>query len=176
MIAPPDPEHLRFPSVSKLTVRADFSAGTLSSDFGSLLLNQVDQQIGLSARIAAAIDDERHPSYITHSVQAILAQRIYQIGLGYVDGNDSNALRNDPMLKLSLGQRPLDEDNDLASAATMSRFENSVSKCDVYRIAEALVEQFIASYQQARQSDAPVSLLRCLCAAPHPSNRTLEHL
>ncbi len=43
---------------------ADFDGGGLSSDLGPLLLRGVDQQIGLISRLAAAIDDRRHPSYI----------------------------------------------------------------------------------------------------------------
>lgn len=129
-----------------MTIRADFAGGALSTDFGGLLLSSVDRKTGLISRIAAVIHDKRHQSYVTHAIQTILAQRTYQIGLGYFDGNDSNALRTDPMLKLSLGERPLDEDNDLASAATVSRFENSLTKRDIYRIARAFVEHFVASY------------------------------
>lgn len=140
------PEQLRFHSIPGTTIRADFTGGALSSDFGTILLSNVDQQIGLSARIAAAIHDKRHQSYIAHTIEEILAQRTYQIAMGYFDGNDSNELRTDPMFKLSLGERPLDEDNDLASAPTVSRFENALTKRDIYRIARAFVEQFIASY------------------------------
>ncbi len=131
-----------------MTIRADFSGGALSSDFGGLLLGSTDRQTGLSSRIAGAIHDKRHQSYVTHAIQEILAQRIYQIGLGYFDGNDSNALRKDPMLKLSLGERPLDEGNDLASAPTVSRFENALTRSDIYRIARAFVEHFVASYHK----------------------------
>ena len=132
-----------------MTIRADFTGGALSSNFGGLLLGSVDRHIGLSSLIADAIHDKRHQSYVTHAIQEIFAQRSYQIALGYFDGNDSNALRTDPVLKLSLGERPLDEDNDLASAATVSRFENALTKRDIYRIAVAFVQHFIASYHQA---------------------------
>jgi len=39
------PERLSFPPVAGHTVRADFEGGTLSSDFGPLLLRGVDRQI-----------------------------------------------------------------------------------------------------------------------------------
>ena len=47
----------------------------------------VDLQIGSTRRIAAALPDRRHQSYVSHSYHDILIQRIYQIGCGYEDGN-----------------------------------------------------------------------------------------
>jgi hypothetical protein len=101
------PEQLRFTSIPGHTVRADFAGGGLSSDLGPLLLRGVDRQIGLTERLNAAVIDTRHPSYITHSQRDLLTQRIYQIGSGYEDGNDSNCLRHDPMFKLGAGRWPL---------------------------------------------------------------------
>ena len=72
------PEQLRFASIPGCTIRADFAGGGLSSDLGPLLLKGVDRQIGLTERVCAAIDDARHPGYITHSLHDILKQRIYQ--------------------------------------------------------------------------------------------------
>ena len=143
------PEQLRFPPVNGLTVRADFDGGAMSSDVGPLILRGVDQQIGLTARLAQAIEDQRHPSYITHPLHDLIAQRIFQIGCGYEDGNDANALRTDPLFKLGLERRPLVEAMDLASAPTFSRLENAVSTKDIYRMAQAFVDQFIASDPKA---------------------------
>jgi len=140
---------LRFPAIAGFTVRADFEGGALSSDFGPLLLRGVEQQCGLIGRLAGAIHDGRHPSYIEHSVVDLLRQRIYQSACGYVDGNDANNLRRDPMFKLALGHAPLDEATALASGPTFSRLENSLSRKDIYRLARAFVEGFIASYAQA---------------------------
>ena len=139
-------EQLRFASIPGHTVRADFAGGGLSSDLGPLLLRGVDRQIGLTERLTAAVIDTRHPSYITHSQRDLLTQRIYQIGCGYEDGNDSNCLRHDPMFKLGAGRLPFDTGTALASAATMSRFEHAVSSKDIYRISQALVEQFVAGF------------------------------
>jgi len=137
---------LRFPALDGFTVRADFDGGALSSDFGALLLRGVDQQCGLVERLAGVINDRRHPSYVEHSVTDLLRQRIYQSACGYADGNDANSLRRDPMFKLALERTPLGEGNDLASGATFSRLENSLSRKDIYRLAKAFVEAFIASY------------------------------
>jgi len=89
-------ESLRFPPVDGLSVRADFDGGAMSSDFGPVILRSVDQQIGLTERLDQAIDDQRHPSYITHLLRDLLAQRIFQIACGYEDGNDANALQAAP--------------------------------------------------------------------------------
>lgn len=140
------PKQLRFPTLNGFTVRADFDGGALSSDFGPLLLRGVDQQIGLIPRLSAAIKDQRHPSYIDHSLDDLLSQRIFQVACGYADANDANSLRNDPLFKMSAGRKPLDPDEDLASAPTFSRLENAVTSRDLYRMAEAFVDQFITSY------------------------------
>jgi hypothetical protein len=140
------PEQLRFPPIAGYTVRADFDGGALSSDFGALLLRGIDRQIGLTERLAAAMQDKRHPSYIAHTLRDLLAQRIYQIASGYADGNDANSLRHDPLFKLGVERLPLEPDQNLASAPTFSRLEHSVDRKDVYRFTQALVDHFVASY------------------------------
>jgi hypothetical protein len=139
-------ETLRFPAVDGLTVRGAFDGGALSSDFGPLLLRGIDRQIGLTERLAQAFRDPRHPSYITHSLRALFAQRTDQIACAYEDGNDANALRADPVFKPGLERKPLDEAADLASAPTFSRLENAATPRALYRMAQAFVDQFIGSY------------------------------
>jgi len=129
-----------FPPVGGQTVRADCEGGALSSDFGALLLRGIDRQMGLTQRLAAAIHDKRHQSYIDHPLQALLAQRIYQIASGYPDGNDANSWRRDPMFKLGVERLPLEPEHDLASAPTFSRLEHSVDRKDLYRLTKAFVD------------------------------------
>src|SRR6266516_6337188 len=143
-----NPKQLCFPPVAGHTLRADFEGGALSSDFGPLLLRGVDRQIGLTERLATAIHDKRHLSYIDHPLRDLLAQRIYQIASGYADGNDANSLRHDPGFKRGVERLPLDATQDLASAPTFSRLEHSVDRKDVYRLTTALVDQFMASYAE----------------------------
>jgi hypothetical protein len=145
------PEQLRFPAIDGLTVRGDFDGGALSSDFGPMILRGVDRQIGLTAALAQAFDDKRHPSYTRHGLQELFAQRIYQIACAYEDGNDANTLRADPLFKLGLDRKPLDTETDLASAPTFSRLENAATTKDLYRLAHAFVDRFIASYPKAPQ-------------------------
>ena len=75
-----------------------------------------------------------------------MAQRTDQIACAYEDGNDANAWRVDPVFKLGLDRRPLDEAADLASAPTFSRMENAGPLQALYRMAQAFVDQFIDSY------------------------------
>ena len=122
-----------------------------------MLLKGIDRQIGLTDRLCAAIADRRHQGYIKHTLSDILKQRIYQIASGYEDGNDSNALRHDPVFRLGVGHKPFSTDGAdgaLASGSTISRFEHAINHKDIYRLSEALVEQFIAGY--ATQPDALV--------------------
>jgi hypothetical protein len=142
------PEQLRFPSLPGYTVRADFDGGALSSDFGALLLRGIDHQIGFTERLAAAVRDRRHPSSTDHALRDLFAQRISQIASGYAAGNDANSLRHDPMFTLSVERVPLDPTQDLASAPTFSRLEHSVTRSDLYRLTQAFVDHFIASYPE----------------------------
>jgi hypothetical protein len=142
------PKQLGFPPVAGQTIRADFEGGALSSDFGALLLRGVDRQIGLTERLAAAIHDKRHQSYIDHPLRDLLAQRIYQIASGYADANDANHLRHDPLFKLGVERPPLEAEHDLASAPTFSRLEHQMDRKAIYRLTRALVDHFIASYTE----------------------------
>jgi len=145
----PTSKQLRFPTIDGLSVRADFDGGALSSDFGALLLAGVDRQTGLIQRLASSFQDRRHASYIEHSIVDLMKQRIYQQASMYEDGNDANSLRSDPMFKLSVGRKPLDDDNHLASQPTFSRLENAATRKDIYHMTLALVDHFTAT--EARQ-------------------------
>ncbi|MDA3919431.1 MAG: transposase, partial [Salinisphaera sp.] len=79
------------------------------------------QHIGLTERLAAAVVDPRHSSYVRHEVADLLAQRTYQVASAYEDGNDANTLRHDPMFQMGVGRSPGDEDSALVSGATFSR-------------------------------------------------------
>jgi hypothetical protein len=140
------PEQLRFPPAAGFTGLADFTGGEVSSNLGALLLAAVDRRIGLIDRLAEAVSDSRHPSYITHSMCDLLTQRVFKIATGYEDCNDANALRRDPLFKLAAGRAPLDADNALSCGASVSRLEGSLRRSDIYRMARALVLRFIAGY------------------------------
>lgn len=122
-----------------------YSGEKISSDGGLLLLREVDSHINIIDDFTNCIYDHRDQRYINHSVKEILSQRVYQIAAGYEDANDCNTLKDDAIIKLCAGKLP-ENDSDMGSQSTMSRFENSVSKTELYKIAEMFVLAFIKSY------------------------------
>ena len=139
-----------FSSLPKKNLVADFKGGDLTTDGGLPLLREVDQSIGLVDAFDAAITDPRRPWLIEHDQRTLLAQRIFALAAGYEDLNDHHTLRNDTLLqaltdrRLKAGQK---EQDPLSSPPTLCRLENRVTHGDLVRMAEALVEQFIASHQ-----------------------------
>ena len=77
----------------------------------------------------------------------LISQRVFQIACAYEDANDCDLLRFDPAFKAACGRLPI-SGTPLASQPTMSRLENGIRRRDLYRIAEALVDGFIASYKR----------------------------
>ena len=138
---------LSFANVSGKKIEADFDGGTTTSDGGVLLLRQAEALTGIVNRLVGAMSDRRHQSYIDHTYTDLIRQRVFQIACGYEDANDSDDLRSDPGLKIACERLPLTGD-DLASQPTMSRLENSVTRSDLYRMGEALLETFIESYDK----------------------------
>jgi len=134
----------QFASISGKKVTADFSGGDVTSDAGVLVMKETANKIGIIERLVQAIHDERHQSYVKHESTELFTQRILQIVCGYEDANDSNDLRIDPGFKAACDRLP--SEADLASQSTITRFENSISTKDIYRIAEVFVDQFVASY------------------------------
>lgn len=135
---------LNFASISGKKVTADFTGGDVTSDVGVLVMKETANKIGIIEKLACAIHDERHQSYVKHELPELLTQRILQIVCGHEDANDSNDLRIDPGFKAACDRLP--SEADLASQPTITRFENSISTKDIYRIAEVFVDLFIASY------------------------------
>jgi hypothetical protein len=126
---------------NKKKVEVRFNREMVSNDGGLLLLREIENQIGLIKNMASCILDTRHQSYVDHSIESLLSQRIMQIAAGYEDANDCNTLRNDGVLKVCAQQ-----ESALASQPTMSRFENQLSKKELYNIAKVFIDNFIASY------------------------------
>jgi len=139
---------LPFARLCGKTLQADFDGGTLSSDGGVLFLRETEARVGIIRRFVEALDDRRDPRYIDYSHEELLRQRILQIACGYADANDCNSLRCDPAFKAACERLPIVGD-DLASQPTMSRLENAPRRSALYRMAEALLETFLASYAQS---------------------------
>jgi hypothetical protein len=138
---------LSFSSLGSKSVVADFLGGRLTSDAGALLLREVGQKTGLFEALDQAIPDPRHPVYIVHDQESMIAQRIIAIALGYEDLNDHQTLRNDPALQVAAGRVP-DDELALASPPTLCRLENRIERRTLVRIAGVFVDQFIASHAE----------------------------
>lgn len=141
---------LPFSPLKKRKVTAVFDEPLVSSDGGLMLIREVLEETGIIRSLAGALRDPRHPSYVDHTMEELLTQRIAQICCGYEDANDCDALRDDPLFKMAAGRLP--EGEALASQPTMSRLENRVSVKELLRMGYALVDQFIASFDRAPEA------------------------
>jgi hypothetical protein len=129
------------------SILVDFDGGRLSSDGGLILLGDPDEQMGLTRALAAVLRDPRDPRRINFTLHDLLKQRVLQIAAGYEDTNDATTLRHDPIFKLLLVRLP-ESGPPLASQPTISRFENRVSRTELYRLARVFVDQFMASHEK----------------------------
>jgi hypothetical protein len=136
---------LELAPVGNKAVDLDFDGGRLSSDAGVVLLKDINDQLGLTRNLAAVLSDPRDPRRINFTLEDLIKQRVFQIAAGYEDANDANTLRDDPICKLMLDRLP-ETGAPLASQPTISRFENRISRTELYRLALVLLHQFIASY------------------------------
>lgn len=140
---------LLFSSLPQKKIVADFNGGDITTDGGLPLIREVDRRIGLIDSLDNAINDPRCPWLIEHDQRTILAQRIFAIVAGYEDLNDHQTLRNDTLMQaitdrcLKVGQK---EHDPLSSPPTLCRLENRITRADLARMAEAIVESFIASH------------------------------
>jgi hypothetical protein len=109
-----------------------FDGGTITSDGGALLLREVEQRTGVLRQFAACFTDHRDPELIEHTVEQLVAQRVYGLALGYEDLNDHDDLRNDPLLAVLAGKadptgqdrpRARDRGKALAGKSTLNRLE-----------------------------------------------------
>jgi len=124
-------DRVLFGRLGRREIVADFNAGDLSTDGGALLLRRVEQRSRIIEGFARCFRDHRDPSRTTHSVDELIAQRVFGLLLGYEDLNDHDTLRHDPLLAVAVGKRdPLgakrrqsEQGKALASSATLNRLE-----------------------------------------------------
>ncbi len=124
--------YLDFPMLGSREVLADFDGGDISSDGGALLLRETERLTGIIRQFAACFSDHRNPDLIEHTVDDLIAQRVYALALGYEDLNDHDDLRTDPLLATVVGkgdptgktrQRTRDRGKALAGKSTLNRLE-----------------------------------------------------
>jgi len=135
------------PSISGREIAVRFDGGDISSDAGITLVCAADRKAGLTSALALAIDDQRDPAKVDHSIRLLLQERIYAISMGYEDANDLDRLRYDPILKTACGRLPK-SGLALGSQPTISRFENGTSGRDLIRMSRIIAENVIAQLPQ----------------------------
>jgi Transposase DDE domain group 1 len=115
-------------------VVAGFDGGEVTSDAGALLLGATDRAIGLVARFAACFVDGRAEAQVEHTIEAMVAQRVFGIALGYEDLVDHDQLRHDPVLATLAGKLEAKRQNcaPLAGKSTLNRLEHAPSEPSRY--------------------------------------------
>ena len=146
---------LAFHSHTQITAR--FDGGNLTSDAGWLLFGSLDRQDRLCEDFSSCIADSRDQRYVRHEQLKLIRQRVFQIVAGYEDCNDADTLRSDPMLKTVCDQLP-ESDPDLATQATFSRLENSVSKKDLMRLSRGFLQRYVRSLKKRRPDQVILDL------------------
>ena len=150
-----------FHPLKQREIRAQFDGGAITSDGGGLLLREVEKRIGMLRQFAACFTDYRNADLIEHTVEEMVAQRVYGLALGYEDLNDHEELRNDPLLAV-LVEKANPSQEALAGKSTLNRLEltrETASRKERYKkivldhgaVDRLLVQVFLEAHQEAPQ-------------------------
>jgi hypothetical protein len=160
--------YLDFPILGRRDILADFDGGDITSDGGALLLRKTEQLTAIIRQFADCFTDHRHPDLIEHTVEHLLARRVYGLALGYEDLNDHDDLRRDPLLAAVVGktdptgqtrQRRRDRGKALAGKRTLNRLELSPVgadaesrykkvTCRIHDVEQLLVTLFLQAHDR----------------------------
>lgn len=138
-------------------------APKVSSDGGLIALAHLDESLGLTRRMAACLKDPRKPGSVVHHMDKMLRQRVLGICAGWEDCNDFDALADDDLYRLVLGERP-------ASQPVLSRFENTPGPGEIYGMSKALVDLFC----ELRAGQSPKRIVLDLDATDDPAHGQQE--
>ncbi len=136
-----------FPGLLTKPTHISFDEPDLTSDGGSPLIKAVDDRLGLTRAMTAVLRDPREAGKIAHSFHDLFRQRTYGLACGYADANDVARIGRDPLHKSLLDRDPL-TGPDLASQPTLSRFENTLGRTDLYRMAEVLMNTVLDRHRK----------------------------
>lgn len=118
----------------------EFSAEEVSTDGAAILLEKIEREFGLLEYIDRFIPDNRCSVKTVHSTYKMLKQRVFLLIHGYEDCNDVLHLKNDPILQDVL-------QGELVSQPTLSRFENSITKRDIFNLSYAWLDRYVDSLE-----------------------------
>jgi hypothetical protein len=88
----------------KEVIRPDVNRVKITSDFGFLLVREIDERFKIIDPRKDCLTNLRSPTPTKHSLVQMVRQRVYQIAAGYEDCNDAHYLRIDPALRLTIGK------------------------------------------------------------------------
>src|SRR5918993_4356131 len=160
---------LRFDTQTALALEAAFDGGRITSDAGLVWLSKMDKELGLCEAISECVPEWRNRRG-RHSLLSLVRQRVFQIACGYEDQNDSDTLREDPLLKVVCGSLP-QSGRDLASQPTISRMENAATIRSCYEIARVLFELYLS---QRETGGAPERVLLDFDSTDDPTHGEQE--
>jgi len=147
------PQTVLFPDLFNKPLIATFDQPHASSDGGAILLKAAEARYGLIDGFARCLVDDRQTGKVRHTLEDLLAQRIYGLACGHPDANDADRLADDPIHKLLLGRDPVDGDA-IASQPTISRFENGVGPRVLNAMGRELAANVIDRHRQRLQGRA----------------------
>ena len=75
------PKGIEFHPLGSREVVGHFDGGEITSDAGGLLLREVEQRTGILKKFGACFVDYRNAAAIEHSVDELVAQRVYGLCL-----------------------------------------------------------------------------------------------
>jgi hypothetical protein len=149
------PQTVLFPDLCDRPLVATFDQPHASSDGGAILLKAAERRYGLIDGFARCLVDARQPGKVRHTLEDLLAQRIFGLACGHVDANDADRLADDPIHKLLLGRDPV-AGEPLASQPTISRFENGHGTQALYEMGRELAAGVIERHRRRLHGRARV--------------------
>jgi hypothetical protein len=160
---------MHFETQAALALEAAFDGGRITSDGGLLWLAEADGELGLCEAISECVPEWRKRQG-RHPLASLVRQRVMQIACGYEDQNDSDSLREDPLLKMLCGSLP-ESGANLASQPTISRLENAATRRSCHRIAQTIFELYL---KEREKGGAPKKVLWDFDSTDEPTHGDQE--
>ncbi len=96
------------------SIRAELSGHRTTSDSGALLLREALDNSGVIEALEDNLVDRRDPRRLRHSLASQLRAVVLQRAMGWIDLDDTDTLRRDPLWQLACsdarGMTPLAQD------------------------------------------------------------------